>query len=66
MQKIKNTSKQKYIQTKPKLTIPVYQGKLLKNFPFTYTPKHLKSCTKVCNNHTIAKNFYFFQLFRRS
>ena len=24
---------------------------------FTYTPKLPKSCTKMCNNHTITKNF---------
>ena len=37
---------------------------LLKSFlkkpSFTYTPKQPKSCTEICNNHTVAKNFYFF------
>ena len=38
---------------------PIYRKGFQKIFPFTYTPKHPKSCICLCNNHTIAKNFYF-------
>ena len=32
---------------------------LWKNFSFIYTPKYPKSCIYLCNDHTIAKIFYF-------